>query len=50
MLKPKQHHIISEEAYLNGELIREIKYEYIDGDIYAMAGSSKNHECVQAIR
>lgn len=44
MLKPKQHNIISEEAYLSDELISEIKHECIDGDIYAVAGSSKNHQ------
>ncbi len=35
---------ISEEAYLQGELLSEIKYEYIDGAVYAMAGASKNHQ------
>ncbi|MDO9139110.1 MAG: Uma2 family endonuclease [Methylobacter sp.] len=35
---------ISEEAYLQGELVSEIKHEYIDGDVYAMAGASKNHQ------
>jgi Uma2 family endonuclease len=35
---------ISEEAYLQGELVSEIKHEYIDGTVYAMAGASKNHQ------
>ncbi|MGZ4996101.1 MAG: Uma2 family endonuclease, partial [Methylobacter sp.] len=35
---------ISEETYLQGELVREIKHEYIDGALYAMAGASKNHQ------
>jgi Uma2 family endonuclease len=35
---------ISEEAYLQGELLSEIKHEYIDGVVYAMAGASKNHQ------
>lgn len=35
---------ISEEEYLAGELISEIKHEYIDGYVYAMAGASKNHD------
>ncbi|SMF97132.1 Endonuclease, Uma2 family (restriction endonuclease fold) [Methylomagnum ishizawai] len=35
---------ISEEDYLQGELLSEIKHEYIDGQVYAMAGASKNHE------
>ena len=35
---------MSEEDYLAGELEREIKHEYIDGYIYAMAETSKNHQ------
>lgn len=35
---------ISEEDYLQGELISEVKHEYIDGSVYAMAGASKNHQ------
>ena len=34
---------ISEEEYLDGELISELKHEYIDGYVYAMAGASRNH-------
>ena len=29
--------------YLEGELISQIKHEYINGDVYAMAGASSNH-------
>jgi Uma2 family endonuclease len=35
---------ISEKEYLEGELVSDIKHEYIDGYVYAMAGASKNHE------
>lgn len=35
---------LSEADYLAGELISEIKHEYIQGDVYAMAGASRNHE------
>jgi len=35
---------ISEADYLDGEKISEIKHEFIDGVVYAMAGASKNHE------
>lgn len=35
---------MSEEAYLQGELISEIKHEYIDGAVFAMTGASKNHQ------
>lgn len=38
-LKPK----ISVADYLEGEKISQIKHEYIDGEVYAMAGTSKNH-------
>lgn len=36
--------LLSEEDYLNSELASDIKHEYVDGHIYAMAGASKNHE------
>lgn len=34
---------ISEEDYLQGELLAETKHEYIDGQVHAMAGASENH-------
>jgi len=34
---------ISEQEYLAGELISEVKHEYIDGTVFAMAGASENH-------
>lgn len=42
-LKPRNRHI-SEQEYLESELISDIKHEYIGGQIYAMAGASKNHD------
>jgi len=36
-------HTVSKEDYLSGELISDIKHEYIDGHIYAMSGASTNH-------
>jgi Uma2 family endonuclease len=39
----KDQHI-SIKAYLEGELVSEDKHEYVDGCVYAMAGTSKNHE------
>ena len=39
-----QADFISEQDYLDGEKISEIKHEYIDGEVYAMAGASKNHQ------
>ena len=37
---------ISEKDYLEGELISEIRHEYIDGTIYAMAGASTKHNSI----
>lgn len=34
---------IREEDYLQGELRAEFKHEYIDGEVYAMAGASEYH-------
>lgn len=44
MLKLKTIDAISEEEYLQGELLSAVKHELIDGYIYAMAGASANHE------
>lgn len=35
---------LTEQDYLEGEKLSEIKHEYIDGEVYAMAGASKNHQ------
>lgn len=42
-LKPAHTHI-SETEYLEGEMISDIKHEYIAGEVYAMAGASRNHQ------
>lgn len=34
---------ISEQDYLDGEQVASVKHEYIDGQVYAMAGASKTH-------
>ena len=34
---------ISVEDYLEGEKISPIKHEYIEGEVYQMAGTSDNH-------
>jgi Uma2 family endonuclease len=39
----KQHYISAEE-YLEGERLSDTKYELIHGEVYAMAGASRNHE------
>lgn len=43
-LQQAQQDLISEEDYLAGELMSEIKHEYIDGKVFAMAGVSANHK------
>lgn len=35
---------ISEETYLEDEKMRDIKHEYVDGEIFAMAGGSISHQ------
>jgi Uma2 family endonuclease len=42
MLKLKTTNPISEEEYLQGELLSAVKHELVDGYIYAMAGASVN--------
>ena len=41
-------HILSVEDYLAGEHTSEIRHEYVDGDVFAMAGASMNHNRVSA--
>ena len=40
----KKINTIGMDEYLQGELNSQIKHELIDGDVYAMAGASGNHE------
>lgn len=44
MLAEKQNILISVEDYLADELVAEIKHELIDGYVYAMVGTSGNHQ------
>jgi len=37
------HLPLSIEEYLEGELLSEIRHEYVDGEVFAMSGTSKNH-------
>ncbi len=37
---------ISVDDYLQGELVSDIKYEYINGDVYAMAGVKRAHNII----
>jgi Uma2 family endonuclease len=40
---PKLKTKISVEDYLEGEKFSPVKHEYIEGEVYAMAGTSNNH-------
>ena len=44
MLAVKNTDLTSVEEYLKWELSSQIKHELIDGQVYAMAGASANHE------
>ncbi len=37
---------ISIEEYLEGEVISKVKHEYIDGEVFAMAGASRKHNLI----
>ena len=37
---------LTEQDYLEGEKVAEVKHEYYDGQVYAMAGASDGHELV----
>jgi len=40
--------LISIDDYLQSELISDTKHEYLEGQVYAMAGASKNHQRIIA--
>ena len=37
-------HKISRDEYLDGELVSEIRHEYVAGNVYAMSGGTLNHQ------
>jgi len=39
----KQDNFITEDEYLKGELVSEVKHEYVNGQVYAMAGGTAEH-------
>ncbi|CAK0773021.1 Uma2 family endonuclease [Gammaproteobacteria bacterium] len=43
-LSSRRADYISEKDYLEGEKVSRVKHEYVDGQVYAMAGASKNHQ------
>lgn len=44
----EQHNQLSVEDYLEGERQSEIRHEFADGSVYAMAGASINHNQITA--
>jgi Uma2 family endonuclease len=40
---PKAADLISPDEYLEGERFAEVRHEYVDGRVYAMAGASDDH-------
>ena len=39
---------LSPEQYLDGERLADIKSEYFDGNVYAMAGASRRHSLIES--
>ena len=46
--KLEQKNDITVEEYLSGEKTSDIKYEYVDGKVYARAGASLRHNIINA--
>lgn len=42
----KKTDFITEEEYLAGEEVSEVRHEYIDGEVYAMAGAKASHNLI----
>ncbi|MCK5353728.1 MAG: Uma2 family endonuclease [Methyloprofundus sp.] len=42
----KEVKLMSVEEYLENELNSEVRHEYVNGGIYAMAGASENHDYI----
>lgn len=43
---PNQNTIISVEEYLRGEPLSEVRHEYIDGEVIAMACGFRAHDAI----
>jgi len=43
-----KNNVISSDEYLKDEIARKVKHELIDGQIYAMAGASANHDRISS--
>jgi Uma2 family endonuclease len=43
MSELRKVHLHSEEEYLEGEELSEVRHEYVDGQIFAMSGANERH-------
>lgn len=43
MAMPQPIAFISEEEYLNGDLVSNTRHEYVNGHVHAIAGASDRH-------
>ena len=41
-----EHPYVSVEEYLEGELYSQVRHEYVEGHVYAMAGASDDHNLI----
>src|SRR5262245_12178622 len=41
-----EQNYVSVQEYLEGEKVSEVRHEYFDGEVWAMAGASDEHELV----
>lgn len=39
---------ITEQDYLDGELKSDVKHEYVDGQVWAMTGTSDDHNRISS--
>jgi Uma2 family endonuclease len=46
MIKIAEKLKISIDDYLEGELVSDIKYEYVNGEVFAMAGAKRAHNLI----
>ncbi len=46
MAVPQPLPFVSEDDYLTGEPVSSVRHEYVNGQVYAMAGSSDKHNLI----
>ncbi len=48
MATPQPFSFISEDEYLTGEPASSVRHEYVNGQVYAMAGSRDKHNLISS--